>query len=112
MYLVMTTTYNILKVVSIYKDIDSNTTRKPSCWEEAKVLYVEQALCEILFGRLPVVEITDSEYHPLDDLMEGLRNTIGQRFMLNKDGKTYYVNNEGYNYCRYIARIQQIENFR
>lgn len=102
----------IIKTAHIYKTLDSHTTRKPSCWSEAQTVNVEETLCGILFGRLPVIEITSPEYEPLDDLMEGLYTTIGQRFMLNKDGKTYYVNNEGYNYCRYVAHINKIEDFR
>jgi hypothetical protein len=91
-----------LKTTSIYTTIDTMTARKPSCWGDVPAIAVAHELKGILFGRLPVLEIESAEYHPLDDIEGGCPN---QRFMLNYGKKTYYVNCEGYNYCRYICEI-------
>jgi hypothetical protein len=93
---------NTLKTASIYKTIDTMTTRKPSSLEEVVAIAVDPELKGILFGRLPVLEVNDPSFSPMDDIEGGVP---AKRFMLNYRRKTYYVNTEGYTYCRYLCEI-------
>jgi len=89
-----------LKTASLYKTIDSMTTRKPSSLGEVVAIAVDPELKGILFGRLPVLEVEDPTFTPFDDI-----EAPAKRFMLNYKNKTYYVNTEGYTYCRYLCEI-------
>jgi hypothetical protein len=88
----------------VYEAVDSKTTRKPSDLSDVATEAFFPETQGVLFGRLPVLEVDDdADFCPMDDLSI----KMGQRFMLNYRDETYYVNTEGYEYCRYMLRITE-----
>lgn len=86
----------------VYEAIDAITTRKPCELSDVRTEAFYPETQGVLFGRLPVLEVDDDvDFCPMDSLCP----KMGQRFMLNHKDNTYYVNTEGYDYCRYMLRI-------
>lgn len=88
-----------------WRELDERCSRKPSCWEECSVVKVSKAQKQNLLSKLPVIVVDEeTDFNPLASHENGLP----RRFNLIREigGKTenYYVNTEGYDYCRYAFR--------
>jgi hypothetical protein len=88
-----------------YQALDELATRKPSFWEEVESVATHHldpadlALLEEL-----VVLKAPKGYEPIEDLPTGF--TESQRFVMQtSDGECFYINTEGYGYCRYALRV-------
>lgn len=86
----------------VYEGIDNKTTRKASEWSDTIPLDLPNETKSLLFGRLPVIEIPPSQ-SPIEDVI--VAGKLPKRFMANVGERTFYVNTEGYSYCRYIVEI-------
>jgi hypothetical protein len=88
------------------KALDLKTTRKASDWSEVDFLPKPSKGQVAYLKTLPVYPSSD-EYAPLRDLVTGCGTGIKmpQRFVVRHKGAFYYVNTEGYAYCRYVLRV-------
>lgn len=91
------------------KALDLLTTRKPSDWSDCGVLSKPtKAQAEYLKG-LFLFPCAD-EHMPMDTLVTPHTDgyaaiKMPQRFVTKHMGSYYYINTEGYSYCRYGLRV-------
>lgn len=88
-----------------WKELDERCSRKPSCWSECSVVKVSKNQKNNLLSKLPVIVVDEhTDFAPL----ESHKNGLPRRFNLVREiegrRESYYVNTEGYDYCRYAFR--------
>lgn len=88
-----------------WKELDERCSRKPSCWSECSVVKVSKNQRNNLLSKLPVIVVDEhTDFAPL----ESHKNGLPRRFNLVREiegrRESYYVNTEGYDYCRYAFR--------
>jgi hypothetical protein len=87
------------------RSLDLQTTRKPSDWSDVEYLKTPTKLQRAYLLKLSLLPSAD-DHRPLSDLVVGEpRIRLPQRFVVKNKGAYYYVNTEGYQYCRYVLRV-------
>lgn len=90
------------------KGLDLKTTRKPCDWSECAVLSKPTKGQEDYLKGLSLFPVAD-DHGPMGDLVkpaaDGYLVRMPQRFLAKHKGAYYYVNTEGYSYCRYALRV-------
>ena len=90
------------------KGLDLKTTRKPMDWSECAVLLNPTKGQEDYLKGLSLFPCGD-DHSPMTDLVkpaaDGCLIRMPQRFLAKHKGAYYYVNTEGYSYCRYGLRV-------
>jgi hypothetical protein len=90
------------------KGLDLKTTRKPMDWSECAVLLNPTKGQEGYLKGLSLFPCGD-DHSPMTDLVkpaaDGYLIRMPQRFLAKHKGAYYYVNTEGYSYCRYGLRV-------
>jgi len=90
------------------KGLDLKTTRKPCDWSECAVLSKPTKGQEDYLKGLSLFPVAD-DHGPMGDLVkpaaDGYLIRMPQRFLAKHKGAYYYVNTEGYSYCRYALRV-------
>jgi hypothetical protein len=88
------------------KSLDLKTTRKPGSWSEV-VFLTKPSKGQLAYLKGLPCYPSSEDYHPMDDLVKGPGAGIKmpQRFVVANMGAYYYVNTEGYSYCRYALRV-------
>lgn len=92
-----------------FRELFTVTTRKPSSWEEVKHAHLSGLTSDQLeaLKLLPVVEVPPN--FGVSDTLEGWKSDYGVELVLTVSpfgSRTfYYVNTEGYDYCRYVLRL-------
>ena len=82
-------------------------TRKPNSFEEIRGKVRKDDVPEILPIMYPF-ELWVSWECPSFDLMTPFdTNNVPQYFRLKVDRRWYLVNTEGYDYCRYVAKVEE-----
>ena len=76
------------------------TIRKPFSWDEAPLHRTLGEGHAKMLRELPLVERTGEPYEKLFDKGEEIE------FVLRVDGRTFYVNTEGYAYARYVFEFR------
>jgi hypothetical protein len=72
-----------------YYWLDEFCSDKPKVWDDCQEVRFSKEQQSILFGKLPVLEVTDCD--PVDYLPKEA-DGLPQRFMINLKGRTFYVN--------------------
>jgi hypothetical protein len=85
-----------------YYWLDVNCTHKPKVWDDCDEVRFSKEQKSDLFGKLPV--FVTSEYQPYDPLPKEAEG-LPERFMVVWGGRTFYVNTEGSNFCRYALEV-------
>lgn len=86
-------------VREIMEDQNTNFVRKPSKWDE---VYKTVVLPEALMKKLPNVDGSGWDY-PIDDAPNA---PPAQYFIVFRDEGSYLVNTEGYEYARYVIKVE------
>jgi hypothetical protein len=88
--------------------LDQQATRKPSDWSDVTLASdLSEARKKYLRNKLETFESDDS-YGPMRTIVVRSWNPtepFPQRFVVRHKDKAYYVNTEGYSYCRYALEI-------
>lgn len=93
------------ELITPQRSLDLLTTRKPSDWSDCAKLEKPTKLQKAYLLKLPLLPAADTQ-KPLADLVVGEpRIKLPQRFVTKHKGAYYYVNTEGYSYCRYALRV-------
>lgn len=95
--------------------LDLHAVRKPSDWPDCKLLEKPTKAGADFIRNLPLF-VAEDGYKPMHDIKVVNRSPdegkMPQRFiLLFKDGSLFYVNTEGYSYCRYALRLPKDEIF-
>lgn len=95
--------------------LDSQTTRKASCWSEVASVNESPSIDfqRSVLARLPILSVTKDEMpqFPCEDITGGapaqrfILQVIEQEEMNDKIVAEYYINTEGYEYARYAVRL-------
>lgn len=90
------------------KSLDLLTTRKPSDWSDCVLVNKVTGAQRVYLKGLHLYPCAD-DHLPMADLVkptpDGGNVRMPQRFVLKHKGAYYYINTEGYSYCRYVLRI-------
>jgi hypothetical protein len=90
------------------KALDLLTTRKPSDWSDCGVLSKPTKAQEAYLKGLLLYPFHDDKM-PVHDLVppqaDGYLASPPRRFVAKHMGSFYYINTEGYSYCRYGLRV-------
>ena len=101
--------------ISPEKVLDTISTRKPSVWADAIFLsQPSKAQMDYLRG-LPLF-YAQPGYNPMDELAplddSGQKYKMPKRFLLAlSDNTLFYINTEGYSYCRYAIGLNGFSVF-
>ena len=91
------------------KVLDTLATRKPSDWAETAYHANLTESQKKYLRNLPLF-LAEKGFTPMSEFdvhdQHGLKYRMPQRFVVrNEANEFYYVNTEGYSYCRYVLRI-------
>jgi hypothetical protein len=93
------------ELITPERSLDLLTTRKASDWSECDVLKAPTKLQKAYLLKLQVLPSED-DYSPMADLVVGTpKLKMPKRFIVKNRGAYYYINTEGYSYCRYALRV-------
>jgi hypothetical protein len=89
-------------------------TSKPWQSEEVDCLVdfenLSPPLMEAIEG-LPIVEMTDDQYNK-DGFFSYILDDSLQFYIVVANGETYFVDNQGFQYCRYVALINNLPHIK
>lgn len=90
------------------KSLDLLTTRKPSDWSDCVLAEKLTGAQRVYLKGLMLFPCAD-DHLPMADLVKPTPDSphvrMPQRFVLKHMGAFYYINTEGYSYCRYVLRV-------